>query len=107
MVVRVRFPLEMLLDGALTSMSSSENSAWFWLIGRSCPLQSVQPFGANSKDMILISVRKGSAQGSFYLWLGGQGHGSTGVGCWQTLGPDSRAPEKLATVGEPTLRFWM
>jgi hypothetical protein len=36
----------MVLDAALTSMPSSENSAQFWLIGRSCPLHKAHPFGA-------------------------------------------------------------
>src|SRR5688572_29039849 len=40
---------------------SRENRAWFWLIGNSCPLQSAQPFGANTKDITRISDRKGSA----------------------------------------------
>jgi hypothetical protein len=40
---------------------SSENNAWFWLIGSSCPLHSAHPRGANTKDMIRISERKGSA----------------------------------------------
>jgi hypothetical protein len=38
-----------------------ENSAWFWLIGNSCPLHSAQPFGANWKDIMRISERNGSA----------------------------------------------
>jgi hypothetical protein len=33
--VRGRFPLAMILDAALTSVPSSENSAWFWLISMS------------------------------------------------------------------------
>ena len=40
---------------------SSENSAWFWLMGSNCPLQSAHPFGAKPKLMILISDRNGSA----------------------------------------------
>ena len=40
---------------------SSENSAWFWLIGRSWPLHSAQPLGAKTKLMIRISDRNGSA----------------------------------------------
>jgi hypothetical protein len=43
---------------------SSENNAWFWLIGSSCPLHSAQPFGAKVKLMILISDKNGSAIGS-------------------------------------------
>jgi hypothetical protein len=30
---------------------SSENSAWFWLMGKSWALHSAQPFGAKSKPM--------------------------------------------------------
>jgi hypothetical protein len=41
--------------------ASSENSAWFWLIGNSCPLHNAHPFGAKAKLMILISDRNGSA----------------------------------------------
>src|SRR5215203_6546608 len=52
---------------------SSEKSGWFWLMGRSCPLHSAQPFGANTNDMILISDKNGSAiLPSFHLsckWL--------------------------------------
>ena len=40
---------------------SSEKSAWFWLMGSSCPLHSAQPRGAKLKDMSRISERKGSA----------------------------------------------
>src|SRR3712207_9249123 len=40
---------------------SSANSAWFWLIGRNCPLHMAHPFGAKLKDMIRISARNGSA----------------------------------------------
>ena len=40
---------------------SSENSAWFWLMGRSWPLHSAQPIGAKMKLMILISPMNGSA----------------------------------------------
>ena len=39
----------------------TEKSAWFWLIGSNCPLHSAHPFGANTKLMILISDRNGSA----------------------------------------------
>src|SRR5262245_26124501 len=39
---------------------SRENSAWFWLIGRSCPLQKAHPLGGNENDTILISDRNGS-----------------------------------------------
>jgi hypothetical protein len=37
----------------------NENSAWFWLMGRSCPLQSAHPFGAKLKEISLISAMKG------------------------------------------------
>jgi hypothetical protein len=37
-----------------------ENSAWFWLIGKSWPLQNAQPFGGKFQEMILISPRNGS-----------------------------------------------
>src|ERR1051325_12022721 len=40
---------------------SNENSAWFWLIGRSWPLHKAQPFGANTKLMIRISLKNGYA----------------------------------------------
>src|SRR5690348_13590022 len=40
---------------------SSENSAWFWLMGRSCPLHIAQPLGAKLNDTILISPRNGVA----------------------------------------------
>ncbi|CAA9309666.1 MAG: hypothetical protein AVDCRST_MAG93-5142 [uncultured Chloroflexia bacterium] len=46
---------------ALQPRTETPNSAWFWLIGSSCPLQSAQPFGAKLNDMILISDRNGSA----------------------------------------------
>src|SRR5215211_8380492 len=46
-------------------------SAWFWLIGSSWPLHKAQPFGANTKLMILISDRNGSAI-DFSSWLGCQ-----------------------------------
>src|SRR5690554_6600430 len=36
-------------------------SAWFWLMGRSCPLESAHPFGGKLKLMIRISARNGSA----------------------------------------------
>jgi hypothetical protein len=36
-----------------------ENSAWFWLIGKSCPLQNAQPFGGKLKLTILISPING------------------------------------------------
>src|SRR4051794_3398137 len=39
----------------------SEKSAWFWLMGRSCPSQSAHPLGGNPKLMILISLKNGSA----------------------------------------------
>jgi hypothetical protein len=38
-----------------------ENSAWFWLMGNSCPLHKAQARGANPKLKILISDRNGSA----------------------------------------------
>src|SRR4051812_2539934 len=38
----------------------SENSAWFWLMGRNCPLQNAHPLGGKLKLMILISPRYGS-----------------------------------------------
>src|SRR5688572_19981877 len=50
---------------------SRENSAWFWLIGSSCPLHSAHPFGANPKLMILISLRNGSAILSSHFHIGG------------------------------------
>src|SRR4051812_18369741 len=40
---------------------SSEKSAWFWLMGKSWPLLRAHPFGANTKLMILISDKNGSA----------------------------------------------
>jgi hypothetical protein len=40
---------------------SSENSAWFWLIGMSYPSHNFQPQGAKVNDIILISLRIGSA----------------------------------------------
>src|SRR6266550_8945925 len=43
------------------------NSGWFWLIGRSCPLHSAQPFGGKLNDMILISPRNGEAIGDSLL----------------------------------------
>ena len=49
-VVRGRLPTETILDAALTSVLASvpgnESGAWFWLIGRSRPLQSAYPSGA-------------------------------------------------------------
>src|SRR5687768_14034949 len=39
---------------------SSAKSAWFWLMGRSWPLQSAQPFGGKLKETSLISERNGS-----------------------------------------------
>jgi hypothetical protein len=38
----------------------SENSAWFWLIGSTCPLHIAQPLGANWKLVMRISARNGS-----------------------------------------------
>src|SRR3954451_9723788 len=40
---------------------SSENSAWFWLIGSSCPSVNAHPLGGNTNDIILISESNGSA----------------------------------------------
>src|SRR5437773_941484 len=40
---------------------SKLNKAWFWLIGKSCPLHSAHPLGAKPKLKILISERNGSA----------------------------------------------
>src|SRR6266481_6295954 len=37
-----------------------ENNAWFWLIGKSCPLQNVQPLGGKFQLMIFISAINGS-----------------------------------------------
>ena len=39
----------------------SENSAWFMLLGRRNPLQNAHPFGVYAKDIILISLKNGSA----------------------------------------------
>src|SRR5215217_6172322 len=51
------------VDASITTnvVPSREKRAWFWLMGRSCPLQRAQPLGANTKLMILISDKKGSA----------------------------------------------
>src|SRR5438067_2170894 len=38
---------------------SSEKSAWFWLIGRSCPLHNAQPFGAKLNETSRISAKNG------------------------------------------------
>src|SRR3954469_11550038 len=54
---------------------SSENSAWFWLIGRSWPLHIAQPFGAKLNDMILSSDRNGSA--TLFSLGSGARHGDT------------------------------
>src|SRR5262245_7403289 len=40
---------------------SSANSAWFWLIGRSWPLQKAQPLGGKLNENMRISARNGSA----------------------------------------------
>jgi hypothetical protein len=54
---------------------SSENSAWLWLIGGSCPLHSAHRLGSYPKDMIRISERNGSAiaSSSFVALLAGGG----------------------------------
>src|SRR5579862_967854 len=39
---------------------SREKSAWFWLMGRSCPLQNAQPLGGKFHEITLISPRNGS-----------------------------------------------
>src|SRR5262245_25104975 len=44
---------------------SSENSAWFWLMGSSAPLHSAHPCGAKLNDMILISPKNGLAMLQF------------------------------------------
>src|SRR5688572_20252444 len=51
----------------------SENSAWFWLIGSSCPLQNAHPFGGKLNDMTLISDRNGSAMGCSLVARGRRG----------------------------------
>jgi hypothetical protein len=38
---------------------NSENSAWYWAIGSTCPLHSIQPEGANAKLNALISPTNG------------------------------------------------
>src|SRR5712691_4255322 len=45
-----------------------ENSAWFWLIGRSWPLANVQPLGGKFHEMIFNSPRKGSDM-TYFLYL--------------------------------------
>src|SRR5689334_8962486 len=39
---------------------SSEKRAWFWLMGKSWPLQRAQPLGGKLKLTIFISLRNGS-----------------------------------------------
>src|SRR5579862_2977438 len=38
---------------------STEKSAWFWLMGSSCPLQNAQPLGGKFHEITLISPRNG------------------------------------------------
>jgi hypothetical protein len=47
--------LLIILDAALTSVPSSENSAWFWLIGKNWPSQSAYPFGPWTKLVVRLS----------------------------------------------------
>ena len=62
-----------------TSCRAAQNSAWFWLIGRSWPLHSAQPrrSARGCSGKIRISARKGSAIVSSW-GRGGRRHGAFG-----------------------------
>jgi hypothetical protein len=47
------------LPVAAYMVPSSEKSAWFWLIGRNCPLAMAQPLGAKLNETILSSPKNG------------------------------------------------